>query len=176
MSRAAPHLLFCYPHGGAARLQAVLGPRTCNQHPCWSFLMVSFTVPFFSGMCVFSLCSFTLCLPLLLVLDMDILLRNVPVCSQSCHSQFLEPSYMSTIIYSDCSLELSYSPPSLRIAVGPSVHILLARTGNTEFIPPRTSPTVCRNHWVTLPLWDFSLETQLLASLPRRQYVGCSAS
>lgn len=127
------------PHGGAAQLQAVLGPRTCNQHPCWSFLMMPFTVSFFSGMRVFSLCSFTLCLPLL-VLDMDILLRNVPVRSQSCHSQFLEPSYMSAIIYSDCSLELSYSPPSLQIAMGPSVHILLARTGNTEFSPPTYLP------------------------------------
>lgn len=108
---------------------------------------MSFTVPFFSGSRVFSLCSLTLCLPLFLVLDMDILLRNVPACSHSCHSQFLEPSYMSTIIYSNCSLELSSSPPSLRIAMGPSVHILLVSMGNTEF-----SPTPLLPHGVLEPL------------------------
>lgn len=103
----------------SSRLLLVL--TACNQHLSWLSLMMSSTVPLVahvSSVSVLSCCIFSL----LLVLEyMDILLRNVPAYSHSCHPQFLEPSYMSTIIHSNCSLELSYSPQSLWIAMGPSV-------------------------------------------------------
>lgn len=159
------------PHGRAAWFHTAY-----NQHLSWSSLMMPFTVP--SVACVSSVSSLMLCLlpsPCLGVYRHS---------SQECSSVFsaLSLSVLGTFLHVHhhifkllAGIQLLSSEPQW-IAMGSSVHILLARTCNTEFSPHTPPPTVCQNHLATLPLWDFCPEAPLLASLPGRQHAGCSAS
>lgn len=158
----------------SSRLLLVL--TACNQHLSWLSLMMSSTVPLVAHVS-FSLCS------LMLYLLPSSCLGVYGHSSQECPCIFslLSPSVLGTFLHVHHHTLKLLTGTQLLSSEPVDCHgaqCLNSSGQNWQYRvqPSHPSPTVCQNHWATLPLWDFCLEAPLLASLPGRQYAGCSAS
>lgn len=153
------------PHGGAARL---LVPTACNQHVLIIFEDV-LHCPF--HLHIFSLFSHAVSSPFSLSWTFfSGMLQHVSTLLLSVLGTFLHVHHH---IFKLLTGTQSLSSEPVDCHGGPASTFFWPELA-AQSSAPHPSPTVCQNHWATLPLWNFYLEAPLLASLPGRQCAGCS--